>query len=80
MNALENCLFVKKILLYPGNRDITQATSAISSLEIPPERMQTRGSLKKQASVALVPQLEPKKIFEAIKDESWVKYMIEELN
>lgn len=44
------------------------------------ETMQTKAPLKKQASVALVYQLERKKIDEAIKDEFWVNTMKEELD
>lgn len=43
------------------------------------DRMQTRASLKKQVSIALVSQMEPKKVDEALKDESWVNVMKEEL-
>lgn len=42
--------------------------------------MQTRASMKRQASVALISQIEPKKIDEALSDESWMKAMQEELN
>lgn len=41
--------------------------------------MQTRASLKKQALLALVSQLEPKKIDEALKDEFQVNTMKEKL-
>lgn len=42
--------------------------------------MQIKVSLRKQASVVLVSQIEPKKIDEALKDESWVGDIKEELD
>lgn len=44
------------------------------------EKMQTRASLKKQASVALVSQMEPKRLTKALEDESWIRAMKEELD
>jgi len=46
----------------------------------PSDKMQTRASLKKQASVALISQIEPKRVDEALKDESWIQAMKEELD
>lgn len=46
----------------------------------PDDKMQTRLSLRKQPSVALISQIEPKKINETIEDESWVEEMQEELD
>ncbi|KAH0755142.1 hypothetical protein KY290_025412 [Solanum tuberosum] len=37
----------------------------------PDDKIQTKSSLRKQASVALISQMEPKQINEAIEDESW---------
>lgn len=45
----------------------------------PNDQIQTRSSLKKQASVTFISHFEPKKIDEALKDESWVLFMKEEL-
>nr|XP_009792305.1 PREDICTED: uncharacterized protein LOC104239375 [Nicotiana sylvestris] len=42
--------------------------------------MKTRGALKKKANVALISQVEPKKIEKALKDSSWVQAMQEELD
>ncbi|XP_070022372.1 uncharacterized protein [Nicotiana sylvestris] len=49
-------------------------------IEDPNEGMKTRGALKKKANVALISQVEPKKIEEALKDSSWVQPMQEELD
>ncbi|XP_070032103.1 uncharacterized mitochondrial protein AtMg00820-like [Nicotiana tomentosiformis] len=46
----------------------------------PSEGMKNRGALKKKENVALISQIEPKKIEEALKDSSWVQAMQEELN
>ncbi|XP_070037105.1 uncharacterized mitochondrial protein AtMg00820-like [Nicotiana tomentosiformis] len=42
--------------------------------------MKTRGALKKKANIALISQIEPKKVDEALKDSSWVQAMQEELD
>ncbi|XP_019240152.1 PREDICTED: uncharacterized protein LOC109220143 [Nicotiana attenuata] len=42
--------------------------------------MKTRGALKKKANIALISQIEPKKIEEALKDSSWMQEMQEELD
>nr|XP_016504819.1 PREDICTED: uncharacterized mitochondrial protein AtMg00820-like [Nicotiana tabacum] len=42
--------------------------------------MKTRGALKKKANIALISQIEPKKIEEALKDSSWLQAMQEELD
>nr|XP_009794325.1 PREDICTED: uncharacterized protein LOC104241107 [Nicotiana sylvestris] len=42
--------------------------------------MKTRGTLKKKANIALISQVEPKKIEEVLKDSSWVQAMQEELD
>ncbi|XP_070015340.1 uncharacterized protein [Nicotiana sylvestris] len=46
----------------------------------PNEGMKTRGALKKKANIALISQVEPKKIEEALKDSSWVQAMQQELD
>ncbi|KAH0665666.1 hypothetical protein KY285_026872 [Solanum tuberosum] len=46
----------------------------------PDDKIQTRSSLRKQASVALIYQMEPKRINESMEDESWVQAMKEELD
>ncbi|KAH0657877.1 hypothetical protein KY289_026625 [Solanum tuberosum] len=46
----------------------------------PTNSIQTRALLRKQASVALVSQLETKRINEAMEDESWRQAMKEELD
>ncbi|XP_075096219.1 uncharacterized protein LOC142174339 [Nicotiana tabacum] len=46
----------------------------------PNEGIKTRASLKKKANIALISQIEPKKIEEALKDSSWVQAMQEELD
>ncbi|KAH0650271.1 hypothetical protein KY284_030183 [Solanum tuberosum] len=46
----------------------------------PDDKIQTRSSLRKQASLALVSQMEPKRINEAMEDESWIQTMKEELD
>nr|XP_009783820.1 PREDICTED: uncharacterized protein LOC104232343 [Nicotiana sylvestris] len=46
----------------------------------PSEGMKTKGALKKKASMALISQIEPKKIEEALKDSSWLQAMQEELD
>jgi len=46
----------------------------------PNKGMKTRGALKKKANIALISQIEPKKIEEALKDSSWVQAMQEELD
>ncbi|XP_019252675.1 PREDICTED: uncharacterized protein LOC109231470 [Nicotiana attenuata] len=42
--------------------------------------METRGALKKKANVALISQIEPKKVEETLKDSSWVQSMKVELD
>ncbi|XP_019229251.1 PREDICTED: uncharacterized protein LOC109210303 [Nicotiana attenuata] len=42
--------------------------------------MKTRGALKKKANIALISQIEPKKIEEALKDSSWMQAMQDELD
>nr|XP_016454398.1 PREDICTED: uncharacterized protein LOC107778626 [Nicotiana tabacum] len=42
--------------------------------------MKTRGALNKKVNVALISQIEPKKVEEALKDSSWVQAMQEELD
>ncbi|XP_019242258.1 PREDICTED: uncharacterized protein LOC109222343 [Nicotiana attenuata] len=42
--------------------------------------MKTRAALKKKANIALISQIEPKKVEEALKDSSWVQAMQEELD
>ena len=39
----------------------------------------TRGSLRQQGYKALISEVEPKHIDDAIKDENWVKAMKEEI-
>ncbi|XP_075074728.1 uncharacterized protein LOC142162291 [Nicotiana tabacum] len=46
----------------------------------PNEGIKTRGALKKKANIALISQVEPKKIEEALKDSSWIQAMQEELD
>ncbi|XP_070050011.1 uncharacterized protein [Nicotiana tomentosiformis] len=46
----------------------------------PSEGMKTRGALKKKTNIALISQIEPKKIEEALKDSSWLQAMQEELD
>ncbi|XP_075078486.1 uncharacterized protein LOC142164560 [Nicotiana tabacum] len=46
----------------------------------PNEGMKMRGALKKKANIALISQIEQKKIEEALKDSSWVQAMQEELD
>nr|XP_009778865.1 PREDICTED: uncharacterized protein LOC104228159 [Nicotiana sylvestris] len=46
----------------------------------PNEGIKTRGALKKKANIALISQIEPKKIKEAQKDSSWLQVMQEELD
>ncbi|XP_070022817.1 uncharacterized protein [Nicotiana sylvestris] len=46
----------------------------------PNEGIKTRGALKKKSNIALISQIEPKKIEEALKDSSWVQAMQEELD
>ncbi|XP_075080513.1 uncharacterized protein LOC142166012 [Nicotiana tabacum] len=46
----------------------------------PNKVMKTRGALKKKANMALISQVEPKKIDEALKDSSWIQAMQEELD
>ncbi|XP_075083633.1 uncharacterized protein LOC142167368 [Nicotiana tabacum] len=46
----------------------------------PSEGMKTRGAHKKKANLALISQIEPKKIYEAIKDSSWVHAIQDELD
>ncbi|KAH0686089.1 hypothetical protein KY284_016642 [Solanum tuberosum] len=46
----------------------------------PTDSIQTRASLRKQAFLALVSQLEPKRINEAMEGESWRQTMKEELD
>ncbi|XP_019252810.1 PREDICTED: uncharacterized protein LOC109231616 [Nicotiana attenuata] len=46
----------------------------------PNKGMKTRGALKKKSNIALISQIEPKKIEEALKDSSWVQTMQEELD
>ncbi|XP_070010802.1 uncharacterized protein [Nicotiana sylvestris] len=46
----------------------------------PSKGMKTRGALKKKANIALISQIEPKKIEEALKDSSWLQAMQEELD
>nr|XP_016495906.1 PREDICTED: uncharacterized protein LOC107814916 [Nicotiana tabacum] len=46
----------------------------------PNEGIKTRGALKKKENVALISQVEPKKIEEALKDSSWVQAIQEELD
>ncbi|XP_075095048.1 uncharacterized protein LOC142173366 [Nicotiana tabacum] len=41
----------------------------------PSEGMKTRGSLKKKENIALIYQVEPKKVDEALKDSSWIQAM-----
>jgi len=45
----------------------------------PTDSIQTRASLRKQAFVTLISQIEPKRINEAMEDESWKQAMKEEL-
>ncbi|XP_019255689.1 PREDICTED: uncharacterized protein LOC109234243 [Nicotiana attenuata] len=42
--------------------------------------MKTRAALKKKANIALISQIEPKKVEEALNDSSWVQAMQEELD
>lgn len=49
-------------------------------LRDPDDKMKTRSSLMKQASVYLISQMELKIINEAMKDESWVQAMKKELD
>ncbi|XP_070034976.1 uncharacterized protein [Nicotiana tomentosiformis] len=46
----------------------------------PNGRMKTREALKKKANIALISQIEPKKIDEALKDSRWVQAMQDELD
>ncbi|XP_070054702.1 uncharacterized mitochondrial protein AtMg00820-like [Nicotiana tomentosiformis] len=42
--------------------------------------MKTRGALKKKTNIALISQIEPKKVDKALKDSSWVQAMQEEFD
>ncbi|XP_075086520.1 uncharacterized protein LOC142169185 [Nicotiana tabacum] len=66
----------------------TRPNEWISEPEYPPkfiirypnEGMKTRGAHKKKANLALISQIEPKKIDKALKDSSWVHAIQEELD
>ncbi|XP_070020072.1 uncharacterized mitochondrial protein AtMg00820-like [Nicotiana sylvestris] len=42
--------------------------------------MKTKGDLKKKANIALISQVEPKKIKETLKDSNWLQAMQEQLD
>nr|XP_033510075.1 uncharacterized protein LOC117274823 [Nicotiana tomentosiformis] len=46
----------------------------------PREGMKIRGSLKKKANIALISQVKPKKVDEALKESSWIQAMQDELD
>ncbi|XP_075103478.1 uncharacterized protein LOC142178054 [Nicotiana tabacum] len=46
----------------------------------PSEGMKIRGALKKKANIALISQIKPKKVEEALKGSSWVQAMQDELD
>lgn len=44
------------------------------------DELRTRALSKESANIALISQLEPKKVEEALKDNEWIKSMKEELD
>ncbi|XP_033508834.1 uncharacterized protein [Nicotiana tomentosiformis] len=72
--------FGSKCIIHNNSKDNLGKFDSRSDEGDPSEGIKTRGALKKKANVALISQIEPKKVEEALKDSSWVQAMHEELD